>query len=92
MGKALLSLAWHPEVTNPHRSGLMKAFRMGLVELSKKIGRPIEISTVNDEVWINIRDNTPISKDAIREFLELKPKMAVKPAKLTERIQAEWKW
>ena len=77
---------------NPHKIELIEAFNVQLISFSQRLNRPIEIATVNGEVWINIRDNTPIPKETIKAFLELKPQTAVLPAKMTERIQVEWKW
>ena len=76
----------HPE--------LVKLFKNLCLELSVKSRRQVEVLEVKGEVFMNLRtDNIPLSviKTICPEKL-ISPKMAVMPAKLTERIQAEWKW
>lgn len=89
IGKAILSLAWHPEVTNPHRAGLIQTFRMGLMDLSQKTGRPIEVSDVRGEVWINIRERKPITKEMLEAVFSAKPTQELK---IKDRIQSQWRW
>lgn len=101
VGKAILTL----EMNNPHRESLIRSFRAGLMELSQKTGRPIEICDVKGEIWINIRERKPISKEAIESLImnnyidEVPIPQYYKPVKLvaptvnmTERIKSQWRW
>lgn len=95
------------EPTLLSRGKMQQVFRRELLELSQKTGRPIEVADVKGEIWINIRERTPISKEMIEQFLvEKQPNwrekvramakeyhgMAVPPANMTDRIKSQWRW
>ena len=74
--------------------GLTKLFKNLCLELSVQTRRQIEVLEVRGEVFMNFRtDNIPLSviNTMCPEKL-ISPKMAAIPAKMTERIQVEWKW
>ena len=75
LGKAILS----PHISKSQKEALIRSFRMGLMDLSQKTGRPIEVADVNGEIWINIREHRPISKEAIENFLICHPTPSPKP-------------
>lgn len=97
IARAILSLERYPEVTNPHRHGLVKAFRRGLMDLSGKCGRPIEVCDVRGEVWINIRERVPIPREAIEKFilgenLIITDKAAAPPVNMADEVKSQWNW
>ena len=76
----------HPE--------LVKLFKNMCLELSIKSRRQVEVLEVRGEVFMNFRtDMVPLSViQVIAPTKLITPKTAAIPAKLTERIKAEWKW